>query len=555
MSTPTDDRPHVIKMGLAAIWVIFLCKGIFYSLLFPIWEGFDEYAHFAFIQYLAIHHHLSVPDTRVSHEIDRSLELVPLPRALSHLPSPHVTHDTYWHLSSEERSSRQRDLLEIPKAWQAVHGDSYLYEGQQGPLYYWLMSPIYSVIQKMSLPSRVFIFRLLNVLLASSVLPIAFLAAKRVFSDDQMAIGVCALITAMPELYIDVSRVGNQVLAMVFFGLFTLQCLSVVGGGARCLILAGAVLGLLLLTKAYGLAGIPALVVVAIHFVRNSSLNKLRSVLASLASLAVGALIAGWWFLRNFKLAGAIIWVGGTPSGGISVETFTSIKNVSWVSAFHSLFGSHIWIGNWSFLGVRSWMYEVFQYVTVLIAAGILLLIIRGFGSNSPDSLLIRRSYLLVLLMIYGGFLGSIAYHVLVNFISSKISASSGWYLYAVVVPEAILAIAGLFAFRWGKSILIGVIACFALLEIYATHWILIPYYTGLIAHRPDGGLQAFYLSQVKTIGILELLARLEINRPSFLTNVTLIGSWSLFITTTLALAFVSGKYLLKQPLKNSGRS
>ncbi|PYS25341.1 MAG: hypothetical protein DMG11_23080 [Acidobacteria bacterium] len=58
MSTPTDDRPHVIKMGLAAIWVIFLCKGIFYSLLFPIWEGFDEYAHFAFIQYLAIHHHL-----------------------------------------------------------------------------------------------------------------------------------------------------------------------------------------------------------------------------------------------------------------------------------------------------------------------------------------------------------------------------------------------------------------------------------------------------------------------------------------------------------------
>src|SRR5438876_12299019 len=91
----------------------------------------------------------------------------------------------------------------------------------------------------------------------------------------------------------------------------------------------------------------------------------------TLASLAVAALIGGWWFLRNFKLAGAIIWVGGTPSGGISVETFTSIKNVSWVSAFHSLFGSHIWIGNWSFLGVRSWMYEVFQYVTVLIAAGI----------------------------------------------------------------------------------------------------------------------------------------------------------------------------------------
>jgi hypothetical protein len=34
-----------------ALWVIFLCKGTFYCLLFPVWEGYDEYAHHGFVEF------------------------------------------------------------------------------------------------------------------------------------------------------------------------------------------------------------------------------------------------------------------------------------------------------------------------------------------------------------------------------------------------------------------------------------------------------------------------------------------------------------------------
>ena len=72
-----------------------------------------------------------------------------------------------------------------------------LYEGQQGPLYYWSMATIYKVCEGLSLPDRVFLFRLLNVLLASSVIPLSFLIARHVLLDDAAAISVAVLIACM----------------------------------------------------------------------------------------------------------------------------------------------------------------------------------------------------------------------------------------------------------------------------------------------------------------------------------------------------------------------
>jgi len=75
---------------------------------------------------------------------------------------------------------------------------------------------------------------------------------------------------------------------------------------------------------------------------------------------------------------------------------------------------------------------------------------------------------------------------------------------------------------------------------MYATHFVLIPYYTGLIAHAPDGGLQSFHLSQLNTIGFTEVLARLQTNKVSYMTSQVIIGLWSLFVAASLTLPFVA---------------
>src|SRR5439155_23054318 len=123
---------------------------------------------------------------------------------------------------------------------------------------------------------------LINVLLGSLVIPIAFVTTQKTLRHSGAAAGVCALIAAMPELYIDTARVGNQTLAMILYGVFGLLCLKVMDG-EEYLPLTGIVQGLLLLTKAYGLAAIPALIIVVVQAVRSAQSGKRSGVLLSSA--------------------------------------------------------------------------------------------------------------------------------------------------------------------------------------------------------------------------------------------------------------------------------
>jgi 4-amino-4-deoxy-L-arabinose transferase-like glycosyltransferase len=541
-------KPSFTRFALIAVWIAFLCKGVFYAGLIPIWEGYDEWVHFAFIQHVAVHNELPLPDTRISLELERSLELAPLAWELrDFLPPPHVTHDLFWKLPADERSRREQDLLAIPRNWQTQSGTTPLYEGKQAPLYYLLVSPLYNVIGNMSLPNRVFILRLVNILLGSLVIPIAFSVAQTVFADVRAGIVVCALIASMPELYMDAFRVGNPSLAMVLHSLFTLFCLRSVEGKLKYLPLAGMTLGLLVITRVHGLAAIPTMLLVVIYVSRQAkTYGRPRVLWLNAAAFTAPVLIAAWWYIRNVRLVGTPIWYDASPSHPMHLaEIARRAWNVRWRSGFESLFGSHIWFGNWSFLSVRSWMYRVFQCAWLLAAVGLftrswkkLTQIIPGKPTNDST----EAKHLSILLAIYGGFVLALTYHILMNSINLGVDASAGWYMYAVVIAEGTLIVAGLLAFRWGKAVVIGLIACFVLLEMYATHFVLIPYYTGLIAHAPDGGLQSFHLSQLNTIGFAEILARLQTNKVSFMTSQVIIGLWSLFLAASVSLPFVAAR-------------
>src|SRR5207245_710978 len=116
------------------------------------------------------------------------------------------------------------------------------------------------------LTSRVFLLRLINVILASTILPITFATARTFFADESLAVRACVLIAAMPELYIDSARIGNQTLAMVLYSILTFLCLEMLlRENRKYLFPLGITLGLLLLTKAYALAAIPAVLLVVLR--------------------------------------------------------------------------------------------------------------------------------------------------------------------------------------------------------------------------------------------------------------------------------------------------
>ena len=42
-----------LRRTLVFVWLCFLARGVFYCVSLPLWEGFDEYAHFARVQHVA----------------------------------------------------------------------------------------------------------------------------------------------------------------------------------------------------------------------------------------------------------------------------------------------------------------------------------------------------------------------------------------------------------------------------------------------------------------------------------------------------------------------
>jgi hypothetical protein len=92
-------------------------RGIFYACALPLREGFDEYAHYARIEFLATEGRDPARTTPVPRDVAEGLPQVPAKNG-------GVSYDEYWELPSDSRHSR------LPAESVGI------YEAQQPPLFY-----------------------------------------------------------------------------------------------------------------------------------------------------------------------------------------------------------------------------------------------------------------------------------------------------------------------------------------------------------------------------------------------------------------------------------
>jgi len=533
---------------LGLIWLAFLARGLFYVSIMPMWEGFDEYAHFGFADYMSSKWKLPQPDERVSAEISRSLELAPLPWSLRDWQTPSttsMTHDTFWLLSADERDQRVTALKAIPRDFHGQREKQYIEESKQPPLYYVLAAGIYRGLGDTDLTTRVFVLRLFGVLLASLVVPLTFMVAKEVLGRAEQALGVAALVAAMPGLFIDVSRICNDVLAIALFSILIYVLLKAESWGRYGWPLITLLLTAGLLTKAYFVAAVPAVAVAgAMSIWKTPRPRRLRRAGFIASCLALGLVLCGWWYLKSLS-AGGPIWADAAPSTSMSgVALLSRAMEMPWQNAINVAWGSHIWIGGWSFLGVRSWMYQVFYWIFLV-----------GLVGSHVRMVLQKSQSLMLLWLVFIGFWMSMLYHAFVNFINVGNPVTTGWYLYAVVTCEMTIVASGLYYLipqRWSGAVS-SLTALFVMLEAYATHFVLIPYYTGLIRHNARGTLGTFQLNQASSLGWSELLRRASINKPDFLVPSVLIVLWLVFLAASLYLLFVGFNCARNRPAGIAG--
>ena len=400
---------------LALIWLAFLVRGAFYSRFIPLWEGYDEWSHYAFLEHFRFHGGaLPLSSDGVSEEIRQSVE-------------------------SGEFKHEETEPLK-------------LYEAQQPPLYYWILYLPNRIFSDAPIAVRVHRLRLFSILIASLVIPLAYLAARQLFYSRRIALAVCALIASMPELMIDVARVGNECLSIALASWIVLLLLR---KKAPAL---GLAMGLALLTKAYFLAFLPILVI----------RRRFYSLGAALA-------ISGWWYWRSFHLTGTL---SGEVLDVVAAHMglgarLHMIGKVNWFSVLDAAAWTHIWNGAWSFFSLRSWMYRIFELLFVVAVVMLLrTLLKRPMG--------IFKSKIALLASLEALFAAGMSWQTLATFLAKGISFSGGWYYYVLVTAEALLLASGAMIFAGRRRVIWAITfltTLYAALDLYGVNVVLAKHY------------------------------------------------------------------------------
>lgn len=291
--------------------------------------------------------------------------------------------------------------------------------------------------------------------------------------------------------------------------------------------LTGLLLGAGLLIKATFLTAIPAVGLIFAWRCFSAAGARRRIALDAVVTFFTTGAISGWWYWRNHVLTGS--WSAlqqVVTRGEISPWSLLGhIPGVDWWRFFDIAIVSHIWSGNWSFLHLRSWMYRLLACIALAAAVGLVRKIWHGRDG---------KSHALVLGSIYAFFWLGLCYHEL-TFSVLGLSSSAGWYAYAVVAAEILLVVAGLQALcpvRWHGMVPAMGAALFTMLDLYATHFVLLPYYTSLVAHRSGGALVSFQAGRFAELPVM--LGRLAVPAPAALLL------WLCFLAATLGLPLLT---------------
>jgi hypothetical protein len=469
-----------LRRWITIIWLCFVVRGLFYCSVWPLWEGFDEWLHFSVAQEISKGQLVIDRNAATSTRSNVSLQLTPIPRGKTFIPPQSITRRRVLAVTGRERARRKAALqtLTAQNAELAPQVRLPAYEGQSAATLLLAGRHCDKGLENAPLVDQVWYARVVTFAIGSLAIPIGFILGRRVFRDGPLAFGLCSLVVLMPGLAINLARISNESLGNR--GLHLPDAWQSVDGLNRTPSYArslgvGICLGLGLLTKAYFLTAIPALLFLFLWLIwrdRNSAGKPVYAIHAALV-FVVALVIGGWWYLRNIY---ADRHRFGPRRGLDASECFirgkaSAIFHLDWHAAFDTVLLSHIWYAGWS-------PDRIARLNLPGISLHIVYSCLRPGGLKATTQ---KPQSCFLFPILYGFFWLGQCYQILMLFISkSSSTAMGGWYLYSLVWAEVILFVAGIFAvipMRFRKHLLRTFIAAMAVLDIYSLHFVAIPYY------------------------------------------------------------------------------
>ncbi len=460
-----------------------LVNAVLYSVLLPLWEGFDEPFHFAYVQQLGDGQGL--PDARtarLSREVGASLLLAPASQAVKQNLPQVTSYTQYFSWPAPRRAEDRQRLRDIPTELRWQPSELLNYEAHQPPLAYTLLAAPERLLARFSLPVRVAMLRIIAAVAGSLLL---LSGAEQLFRqldvrDPYKTVALFCLLSCQMT-WATIAHVGNDSLA-VPIAVWALVALNILGKspGRRAAAVAAVALATGLLTKAYFLAFVPLLVGLCVVRRRWHEL--------AIASVIICGL-AGPWYARNLVRYGVL---AGTQEARAGIDLPTVLRvapTVDWPAVIWSSVRVSLWTGNNSF---STFSANTLNLMTVTSLAALLLWV----ASRHASAEWITLSYcvLFVLALGYAAIVSHIYTHGAAN-------GPSPWYAQVLLAPLLGLALLG--AGRWPR--LGRFVAAFLVLEfgymLVATYAVkLIPLYGGYGGRTSLVGVATLYSHRLRML-------------------------------------------------------
>ncbi len=468
----------------ALLVTLFLVRGLFVLSVLPPYEGWDEYQHIAYIEHLAqtgrapVLHESQVPPTlhpelaRYPHSRLGADQV----RRIGGLP-----YDEFWR--AENPPSPPPEARPLP-----------LYQAQQAPLYYRLMLPLYLKLKAAGGLLAVSAgLRLINLLFGAAAVAVALWSVGGLLRMGPHRYIVGLLIATQPLYLLNLTRVANDALA-VLFGTITIAALLALGGRRWWIAstIAGSTLGLAVMTKTNLLGLMPF--VLLMHAI--AVCRRRLSIGAATASLAIvlvlSTAVTYRYFAFNLERYGVLSplqeAVKNEARGSRAADLWRAATELEWRRDFvMRMFRQTLWRGGWSMLspdfsaaGVNRPLIKLHGFIiSASIIAGLAGLLHRRFASPGVWS---DRGNGWALLGLWLGMMAALSYHALHSQLAVGNVGTNAWYG-AVIFPWLVaLLYAGLARMPW-RWLGYGTAVIFALnqiaAEIYGTFVLMPSAYTG----------------------------------------------------------------------------
>ena len=508
----------------ALILIYGLVSAASYCALLPLWEGFDEFYHYGYVQYLSNNYRFpAVGEARISRELWVSLDFTPVSHFLQpYFQRPSMSFRDYFHLSPDERRVRRVQLEGIDRALQREPSPRDNYEAKQAPLTYLLLAPFDRLLAAAPLPARVLALRLL---LALSTVTLLWIGSRRLAHrlglQGAMEAAALFVIFSCQMIYGTSCHIANDALMLPWLVFFLASVIDACESAlVRRALITGSLLAIGLLIKASLLVFVPLVFLApALLIIRRGAFKAA----ARLASVSAGMLLvlAGPWYLRNVILYHNLTATNDTTAGIGIGELLRAATSLPWRESIAASAHSALWTGNSSFTN--------FSAATLNIVIAFLVVAAASYGYRARRSA--PELVTLAAIALYSAGLVLIALSFF-HATQGQTNAPMPWYMQLLLAPVVAICFLGLARWpAWGKWIATVTVLLWAYVALASWFAKLVPMYAGFEdAHAHVRQLLAWYLdSSAQRNSILSTICPAPLG-----TLYTLLAAMAVFLVTSV---------------------